>query len=432
MERNSGNMPPSVTNMAPQECIALADMMALVLGQKDTDVLDQLTNNDFEGDFFKIGDTVQVVAIDPNSIKIVKSDKDDLRPTLDKINFSMRTMTIDKELKYGFQVKDLERIEDRWNHESAQHALAARKMRTANANEVLELITGDPMVATLGTAASPIDLTVDGSNNPLTPEAQGNKLFRLVNAMKQYLRVKGIIDGEQYNFGTNKTVQLRGTASLFVPPTVHNVLLNCQYVRYDDVTEDVIRNGKYEKFAGLLLNSAPALDATYGDHVSILDDASTNANAILILGTKNLVTRAVKVLPPEKLRDQVHFADNYYGREIYGQMIACPEAGIIAFVKVADEFLNETYLNVPSGDTALFPKEVIEGPTEANDAAGRFPSNEGYAAQDLSAYAKTADLGDLATKDLTDIEATSTFAYNADTPADSTVTTTLGEVEEGE
>ena len=357
-ERQPGYSKPAVSNMAPQECIALADMMALALGQKETDVLDQLTNNDFEGDFFKIGDTVQVVSLDPNSIKVVKSGKDDLRPTLDAIAFGMRTMTIDSEYKYGFRIKDLERLEDRWNHESAAHALAARQMRRANGLDVLELITGAGNVATIGAINSAIDLTTG------TPMEQGNKIFRLVNAMKEYLRQKGVIQGEQYTFGANKTVPLRGTASLFVAPAVHNLLLNCQYVREDDVTEDVIREGKYEKFAGLLLNSAPALDVKYAEHVSVLDTASADANAIIILGTKNLVTRATKVLPPEKVRDHKYFADNYYGREIYGQMIATPEAGVIAFVKVADEFSITDATN-----DALFPAADIQGPTRADNKA---------------------------------------------------------------
>lgn len=375
--------------MAAQECIKLADMIALALGQKETDVLDQLTNEDFVGDFFAIGDTVQVVAIDPNSIKVVKSGKDDVRPTLDKVAFSMRTMTIDSEYKYGFQIKDLERLEDRWNHEAAAHALAARQMRRANGLDVLELITTTDTIATLGTPASPINLTVNGTT-PLTPMEQGNKIFRLVNAMKEYLRTKGVIDGDAYNFGANKTVPLRGTVSLFVAPTVHNTLLNCQYVREDDVTEDVIRNGKYEKFAGCLLNSAPALDVTYGEHVSVLNGAE--ANAILIMGTKNLVTRATKVLPPEKMRDYVHFADNYYGREIYGQVIATPEAGIVAFVKVADEFLDRsTFLHDPA-DKGLFPTENIQNPFEANNAAGRFLPNEGYANAPAGTYVTPTQL----------------------------------------
>jgi len=361
------------TTTAPEEAVVLADMMQLELGQKTTDVLDQLTNNDFEGDFFKLGDTVQVVAIDPNSIKVVEGDKNDIRPTLDRIAFEANTMIIDKQRLFAFQIRDLDRIEDKWNHESAAHALAARKMRQANCLSVLDLITANGNIACIGSAASPIDLTAEADEM-----AKGNKLFRLVNAMKEYLRQKGAIDGEEYKYGANKTVPLRGTASLFVAPGIHAALLNSQYVRVDDVTENVIRDGKYEKFNGLLLNSATYLDGDYDVHVKVLDGKT--GIGIMLLGTKNLVTRAGKVLPPEKMRDYVHFADNYYGREIYGQVIACPEAGIMAYVKVGDEFS----ITDPTND-GLFIQHKEKAPTREDGiptlpAKDEFPelANLGY------------------------------------------------------
>lgn len=365
-----GNVVPvEVKGMAAQECIALADMMQLQLGQKETDVLDQLVNNDFEGKFFAIGDTVQVVAINPNSIKVVEGDKNDVRPTLDALSFSMNTMTIDKQRAYAFQIKDLERLEDRWNHESAAHALAARKMRQAACIDVLELITTNNQVAHIGDTTTPVDLTAEGVD-------PGKKLFALVNRMLEYLNTTGAVDGKEYTYGTNKTVPMRGTPSLFLAPGIHRILLDSQYTRVDDVTEDVIRNGKYEKFNGCLLNAAPALDSEYGVHVSLLDDKSNIG--IIVLGTKNAVTRAGKVLPPEKMRDYVKFADNYYGREIYGRMIASAESVIYAVVKYGDEF--SELFNAPASvepDAKLFANYKEETPVRQNSDG--FNPNEGYA-----------------------------------------------------
>lgn len=353
------------TTAAQQEAIALADMMQLELGQKDADVIDQLTNNDFEGDFFTIGDTVKVVSINPNSIKVVEGDKNDIRPTLDRLAFGQATMVIDKKREFAFQIKDLDRIEDKWNHESAAHALAARKMRQANCLDVLNLITTAGNVAAIGSLAAPIDITVGtGAGQCANEMESGNKLYRLILAMKEYLNTTGAVNGEEYKYGANKTVALRGTASLFAAPGIHAKLLAAQYVRVDDVSEDVIRNGKYEKIAGLLFNSTPMLDANYDVHVAALDDSGTPQTGvgILVLGTKNTVTRAGKVLPPEKMRDYVHFADNYYGREIYGRMIACPEACVIAFVKFGSEFTITDFTN-----TGLFTQYAKENPVRAND-----------------------------------------------------------------
>lgn len=376
--------------MAAQECIALADMMQLELGRKTTDVLDQLTNTDFQGDFFRIGDTVQVVGVNPNSIKVVEGDKDDLRPTLNKLAFTMNTMTIDKERKFGFQIKDLERIEDKWNHESAAHALAARKMREADARGVLELIATNDKIRVIG-LNNPINLATVGGGSVATG------MFKLVNRMKSELKKVGALDqAVQYTFGTNKTVPLRGTASLFLAPTLYRELLNSQVTRVDDVMEDVIQNGKYEKYLGFLLNEAPELDPTEPTALAALAAIqpaapSTTKVGLVIMGTKNAVTRANKVLPPEKMRDYVHFADNYYGREIFGQMVACADAVIVARVILPDDGLTPE-IAAGADDAVLFTNFGIENPVEANDAEDRFYPNEGYQAQDLTSYAKKTDV----------------------------------------
>lgn len=417
--------------MAAQECIALADMMQLELGRKTTDVLDQLTNTDFQGDFFRIGDTVQVVGVNPNSIKVVEGDKDDLRPTLNRLAFTMNTMTIDKERKFGFQIKDLERIEDKWNHESAAHALAARKMREADARGVLELIATNDKIRVIG-LNTPINLATVGGGSVATG------MFKLVNRMKSELKKVGALDqAGQYTFGANKTVPLRGTASLFLAPTLYRELLNSQVTRVDDVMEDVIQNGKYEKYLGFLLNEAPELDPTEPTALAALAAIqpaapSTAKVGLVIMGTKNAVTRANKVLPPEKMRDYVHFADNYYGREIYGQMVACADAVIVARVVLPDDGLTPA-VAADANDAVLFTNFGIENPVEANDAEGRFNPNEGYANAEGVTIAQVNGLaaaleGKATTTHVHDV--TSTFTYNADTPADSTVTNEVGAPEE--
>lgn len=386
-------------DFAQQEAIALASKMQLELEVKSTDVLDQLVNKDFEGDFFNIGDTVKVVSIDPNSIKVFDGDKNDMRPKLDHLAFGQNTMTIDRIKGTAFQIKDLDRLEDRWNHESAAHALAARQLRRFACLDVLNLITDITMTGTtitgtkvglIGTFANP---AVDLSDASLTPEQKGNSIYRLLNAMKQYLNTTGAVNGEAYSYGTNPTVEYRGTASLFVPPSVHTALLNAQYVRYDDVTEDVIKNGKYEKIAGLLLNSTPELDGTYATHVKALDIPTEGDFGIIILGTKNTVTRAGKVLPPEKMRDYTKFADNYYAREIYGRMIACPEACVMAIIKLGTEFTVATDI-VADG---LFKQYAKQDPArqQIDNIADNYPqlANNGYAnAIEAGGYATAEDL----------------------------------------
>lgn len=330
MERNQANLPVGETNMAPQEGIVLAAKLEAQLKQIRADIDTQLVNNDYQGDFFRLGDTVKIVAIDPNSIKVVIDDKNDIRPDLDTLTFGADYMTIDKQMLYGFQIKDLDRVEDKWAHEAAALALAAEKMRQAHNLEVIDLILGNTNIAHIGTPTAPVQLTADTA---------GQLLYQLIIKAKGYLKAKGVIapDGT-YGFGTNGTVQHRTAAALFMPLACHTALLTSQYIKETERAEDVIRTGKFETIAGLAINVEPALgnDGLLDKHAAIFDQGTTTANGVIILGTKNLVTRAAKVLNPEKLRDAHRFADNYYGREIYGQRVAMPEACIVIYVQVPE------------------------------------------------------------------------------------------------
>ena len=204
-----------------------------------------------------------------------------------------------------------------------------------------------------------------------------------------------------------------------------NVIAVTKYVSKECLQEYYDNNyRKYEKFNGCLLNAAPELDGSYDRHVDILNGATDVG--IIILGTKNTVTRAGKVLPPEKMRDYVKFADNYYGREIYGRMIACPEACVIAFVKVNNEFTV-----VDAGAPGLFvqfPKQPITRDGVAN-VADNYPqlANKGYMNEAVpeGGYATNAALqtglaGKIGVND--EIPATQVIVGQGDTAVDITHT----------
>lgn len=375
MERPNGYTKPSTTGIAPQENIVLADMLNLQLGQIQCDVTDQLVNNDYEGDFFKEGDTVKVVAIDPNSIKVVVGAKDVVKPALDGLEFKSATLTIDKSIKYGFKINDLQRFEDAWNHEAASGAIAGRKMREAHNLEALELILKNKDIARFGSIASPIDLASGGADPAQT-------LFSLVNAMKSHLKANGALDSNaQYEYGSNKTTPIRATAGLFVAPEIYTALLNSQYRRVDDVTEDVIRAGKYEKFAGFILNECYELSMDSNIHVNIdVSDAPANTKiGFIVMGTKNTVTRAAKVLPPEKQRSISEFADLYYGWEIYGQMVAVPESCVVAIVKLPSHGFTVSKLGISGEATTLMEQYELQDPRRTNTPVnGRHPSYGSY------------------------------------------------------
>lgn len=456
---------------APQEERVLTDLLAVQLGQVSCDVQDQLVNNDYENKFFEWGDTVKVVAIDPNSVRVeARNFKSNLRPMLNDLEFSMNTMVIDKQLAYGFKIGDLEKIETHWNLESANIALAARKMRETRNLKTIDTILSNPDIPALG-VTSPVNIFTNASTDPQAP---AKELFRIVNIIAMQLARAGATDRNgEYEYGSNKTNTLRTAAGLFLGPELKLALLNSQYTRVDDVTEGVIREGKYEKFGGFILNQANELSTTSPICSEVLKakrDAlrtagtiqATDELAAIIVGTKNLVTRASKVMPVEKMRSEVERATKYDCLEIYGEMVAVPQAGVIVFCVIpggqtltfeqnnygSDANASKSllrqyresmpYVNVPAANSDTVTGAPF-GSLGRDAVEGGFVANTGYTQYggpaDMSAYATTAQLtsglaGKASSTHVHDV--TSTFTYDADTPADSTVTNEVGAPEEPE
>ena len=412
---------------APQEERVLTDLLAVQLGQVSCDVQDQLVNNDYENKFFEWGDTVKVVAIDPNSVRVeARNFKSNLRPMLNDLEFSMNTMVIDKQLAYGFKIGDLEKIETHWNLESANIALAARKMRETRNLKTIDTILSNPDIPALG-VTSPINIFASGAT-ALDP---AKELFRIVNIIAMQLARAGATDRNgEYEYGSNKTNTLRTAAGLFLGPELKLALLNSQYTRVDDVTEGVIREGKYEKFGGFILNQANELSTTSPICSEVLKakrDAlrtagtiqATDELAAIIVGTKNLVTRASKVMPVEKMRSEVERATKYDCLEIYGEMVAVPQAGVIVFCVIpggqtltfeqnnygSDANASKSllrqyresmpYVNVPAANSDTVTGAEF-GSLGRDAVEGGFVANTGYTQYggpaDMSAYATTAQL----------------------------------------
>ena len=299
--------------------IALASKMQLVLRQPQADVTTFLTNEDFQGDFFDIGDTVKIVKPDPNSVTVTVGDKNCDRPEVQELDFEAGVLKIDKSMKYAFQICDIQDAEGRWNYESGAHDLAAQNMRIKHNINTLQMIVNNKNVLKLGTPAAPIEVTPDTLyTNVLVP-----------SYVK--LRANGAISADgTYSFGSNSEVQHRTRAAIFMPQEGTQLMLTSKWVtdRPTADADDVLRTAGYKEVLGMSIEFEPALSTTADDHVQVLN---TEGNALedmpegvfaIVIGTNNTVTRAGKVLEPEVMRDKDKFADNYYGLEIFGEKVA--------------------------------------------------------------------------------------------------------------
>lgn len=338
--------------------IALATKMQLILDQPMSDLDTGLVNRDFEGDFFKIGDTVAIVKPDVSSLRIesgkigtqvasgeVQGDgkphvtegqteryiNKDARLIPSNVKFDKNLLTIDSFTKYAFYISDFTKAEGKWNYESGNLEAVAQEMRKAHNLETAQMIvnaginTATSTVATLGSSpTAPIEV------------ANGDELYeKVIVEIFAQLYDKGAITADgQISYGSNPQQAKQTYGKIYLPTRAYTTLLVSKYLqdRATVAADEKVATGKVKTVMGLDVAIEPSLNPKAKRHVEIAGAA--DGVVAIIAGTRNFVTRAGKVLPPEKLRSQKFFADEFHGCELYGQKITEPEAGVVVFVKL--------------------------------------------------------------------------------------------------
>lgn len=335
--------------------VALASKMQLILDQPESDIATGLVNRDFEGDFFKIGDSVAIIKPDLSSLAIEfgtigtgadtgvngRGGQDgydgatgfsnkDARLRCGQISFTKNVLTIDKFAKYAFCISDITKAEGKWNYESGNLDAVASEMRKQHNLETVQMIIDDQTVERLGSSpAQPIVC------------ADGDALYAVIVKMFGKLYNNGAITADgQVTYGSNAQEGKQTFGKLYVPTDAYTELLLSKYLqdRSTVAADEKVMTGKVKTVMGLDIAIEPSLDASADIRrkVQIAQAAAEQGTKIvaLVAGTRNLVTRAGKVLAPEKLRSQKYFADEYHGMEIYAEKVVEPKAGVVVFVQI--------------------------------------------------------------------------------------------------
>ena len=334
----------------PSMEVALATKMQLVLDQPMSDISTKLVNKDFEGDFFKIGDTVSIVKPVPESIaveigelngNVLASNSDnvgqvgkqkDERLVATDASFTKTTLQIDKYAKYAFILSDITKAESKWNYESGNLDLAAQQMRkmhnvlTAQAIVTNEEIREQQVTEglNLGTPAAPIEL------------ANADELYeKILVPMHSALYDRGCITADgQITYGSNPQEGKATKGAMFLPAKAYNCFLTSKYFtdRSTTAADDKVATANIAKVLGLEVNVEPALDPKAKRHVEVAGIAE--GALIIVAGTSNCVTRANKVLTPDSFRSHTRFGTEFHGLEIFGEKVFTPEAAVVAYVKL--------------------------------------------------------------------------------------------------
>lgn len=339
--------------------VALAAKMQLILDQPMSDIDSGLTNRDFEGEFFKIGDTVALVKPDIESLNLefgaintlaasgkpVVDSSDasqgtyrnkDARLIPSNVEFDKKTLVIDRYAKYAFYISDFTEAEGKWNYESGNLDAVAQEMRKRHNLETAQLIidrTTQDSAAGFGTIS-----TVDSSSNadPIEVTTGDDVYEKVIIPIFAQLYDAGAITADgQITYGSNAQEGKATFGCVYVPTKLYTLLLTSKYLqdRSTVAADEKVKTGKVKTVMGLDISIEPALNPSAKRHVNT--GADTDVMAV-IAGTRNLVTKAGKVLPPEKIRSHKFFADEYHGCELYTKEVVTPDAGVVAFVKLGE------------------------------------------------------------------------------------------------
>lgn len=344
---------PSVGNSME---VALATKMQLVLDQPMADVDSGLTNRDFEGDFFKIGDSVAIIKPDVDSLTIefgvINTPAAPGKPLIDgsaaaiasntyhnkdarlipgNVEFSKSVMTIDRYTKYAFYISDVTEAEGKWNYESGNLDAVAQEIRKRHNLETVQMVVDGAQAAT--------DAIPSLGSTPAAPitVANGDELYeKVVVPIFAQLYDEGAITADgQITYGSNSQQGKSTYGQLFLPTKAYTTLLVSKYLqdRSTVAADEKVATGKVKTVMGLDVSIEPSLNPDAKRHITLPDTAEEGVFCV-VAGTRNLITKAGKVLPPDKFKSHKFFADEYHGMEIYGKKIVEPKAGVCVFVKI--------------------------------------------------------------------------------------------------
>lgn len=339
--------------------VQAAAKLQLKLDQPMSDITTGLVNHDFEGDFFKQGDTVSIFQPDEASVKVelgglhsgteisaaydteekakLLADTADQRLDASDLKFNKTTMQIDKYAKYAFLLSDITEAEGKWNYKSGNLDLVAHKMRKAHNVEISDLILNDTAVQATATANG------YGPAAPIVIDSVDKLYEEVIIPLYATLYDAGAItqDG-QVTYGSNPEQQKQTHGNLYVPTKMFTQLLKSKYLtdRSTVAADEKVKTGIIKTVMGLDIAIEPSLVSRVseeaGNYNQVTVPNATAGTFCIIAGTRNAVTRAGKVLTPESFRSHKRYATEYHGMEIYGQRLMSPESVAVAFCKFAD------------------------------------------------------------------------------------------------
>lgn len=265
----------SVTNFIPQLWSA-----RLLAHLDKAHVVANLVNRDYEGEIKAYGDTVKITQVGNVTINDYTENNDIEDP--EELSTSQKTLTIDKQKYFNFQIDDVDAAQVR----SPLMEAAMQRAAYALADETEKI------------------LLTEMDTNATTKLTVEEKLSK-TNIYSELVKVKVKLD--------EKNVPTAGRF-LIVPPDVHGMLLEANVLvgTGGSMAEGISTNGHVGRILGF--------DVYLSNNMGSL----TNGTGA-IAGTKEACTFAEQIVQTEAYRMEKRFADALKGLNVFGCKVIQPD-----------------------------------------------------------------------------------------------------------
>lgn len=303
--------------------VKLAAKLQFMLEQPRSSIGYGLTNNYYEGEFFQIGDTVKMVTANDNTVRVEFEieAKSDNRAAEAECSFKSDMLIVDSAAKYNIYVSDINKAEGKWDYPSLGIAKAANEIRRKHDLDIArEAAINAPLVDRTITPGAPKAVTADTIYSDV-----------LVPIFLKLHDAGASVPGAEKPVGDNPQVAHDTQVTVYMPSSIFGLILQSKYVtdRSTVSADGVVKTGVYKECLGMRLEMEPALDQKAEDHIDIVSLKPAEGALPIIAGTKNFITQASKVLPPDEFVNPSKHGKNYSGLEIFGRKIVQEKAACV-------------------------------------------------------------------------------------------------------
>lgn len=357
--------------------VIFSKKVALEYTKLSNKVLDNLTNDQYEGEIKSEGDRVRIVL--PN-VEAVEIGDGEMCPIPQSTPPEALDLVIDKSKTFALAMTDKEKAQTQFKNwlDGMARGVAQKIGKVKNMEIARAIFEYNPNASAVTQANATSETPAyDPANHPLAGEFGTDALPESVtpqNAFAFMLKIKmalfdsgAIASDGTYDFAPLQQESKEERGVFICGSRLASILL-CAYQlagRSTDMVDVVVKDGEIVRVAGLDVHIDRTLDqvtSTAGTSgTADSDGRKAFANLPFVAGTKNAITKASQISKVEHIRDPYCFQDIIRGLELYGYKVVHPEALVRGVVEAINNYNADIPVSITNTeDNPVNTKEVGE------------------------------------------------------------------------